>query len=538
MGLLTRATRRGWDERADGFIFNAEESMRALCERFLLLTLSIAAVTVVSGCDGSSTPSTPLPPRADGGTENVAFPLSVSRNGRYLQDQNGVPFRVHGDTAWDASVSVTLSDWRTYLDDRKARGFNTILVQITNPARYVESSTAPASKGAGGALPFQRNAFGGTWDGDPGFANMILGGGGTPRFDADFSSPNPAYFDWIDTMLGEAESRRMLVVLTACYLGYNLGAKDGWWQTLNNSANTQQVSYGFGQYLGNRYKAAKNILWQMGVDMRLPADSEGTARALKILEGVKAAGDTHLWTGQWSHDYLSTDDPTFAGHMDVEGVYTHGLYPALGPTYPLSRLGYARTPPRPTVLLETTYEGGYDASAVQIRGMMWGAQLSTIGGVIFGNLPIWNFGTGWKGALSGAGSRAMDVMDRLLDQLPWHELVPSALGGMRRLITAGEGTPADYLRGRGATGGEDWVVAAATPDGRALVAYVPDAHRGPFTVDTTALAEKWRARWYDPTNGAFVVIGNFAHTGTQEFSIPGRNADGTRDWVLLIDGLQ
>ena len=57
----------------------------------------------------------------------VAFPLSASANGRHLVDRNGVPFIVHGDTAWDASVSVTLAEWRAYLDDRRNRGFNTVL---------------------------------------------------------------------------------------------------------------------------------------------------------------------------------------------------------------------------------------------------------------------------------------------------------------------------------------------------------------------------------------------------------------------------
>src|SRR5258708_15008741 len=72
----------------------------------------------------------------------VTFPLTVSSNHRYLQDQAGTPFRIQGDSPWEASTDISLSDWRSYLDDRKSRGFNTVLVQITNPVKYVPNSIA------------------------------------------------------------------------------------------------------------------------------------------------------------------------------------------------------------------------------------------------------------------------------------------------------------------------------------------------------------------------------------------------------------
>ena len=154
----------------------------------------------------------------------------------------------------------------------------------------------------------------------------------------------------------------MLVVLTVSYFGYNKGAQDGWWRTMVNGVNTQNVSYQFGYFLGSRYKNVPNIVWEAGVDTLPPEGDEGTKRSYKILEGIKAAGDSHLWTGHWVHDYLSTDSGTFNSAMDIEGVYTHGAYPALGPTYARARLGYSKTPARPTVLLETTYENEHNAN--------------------------------------------------------------------------------------------------------------------------------------------------------------------------------
>jgi hypothetical protein len=465
----------------------------------------------------------------------AVFPLKLSANRRYLVDQNDAPFRMHGEAAWDASVSLSLAEWRSYLDNRKAKGFNTVLVQMTNPVRYQTASTAPASKGAGGALPFLKNTSGGNWDGDPGFAGNSVGQAGAYHFDADFSTPNPSYFAWVDTMLAEAGARGIAVLLTACYLGYDNGVADGWWQTLNNSVNTQSVSYGFGQFVGARYKNVPNLIWEMGVDMLPAAGSEGELRAHKILEGIRAAGDTHLWTGHWVHDYVSTDEAAFANDMDIEGVYTHGPYPTLGPTYPLMRLGYSHAPAMPTLLLETTYEGEHGASAAQLREYMWGAQLSGAAGALTGNLPIWDFAAGWEKALESTGSLDMQRMGSLLNGLPWPELVPSGLNGMKTLVTSGAGTVASYTKGIGAAGGDDWVVAAATPSGSALLAYVPATHAGPIGVDMTALSGSARARWYDPTKGNFTAIGSFPNAGTHDFDTPGKNGAGAADWVLVLD---
>jgi hypothetical protein len=44
-----------------------------------------------------------------------------------------------------------------------------------------------------------------------------------------------------------------------------------------------------------------------------------------------------------------------------------------------------------------------------------------------------------------------------------------------------------------------------------------------------------RARWWNPTNGAFTTIGTYANTGTHAFTPPGDNGTGFDDWVLVLD---
>src|SRR5262249_46771624 len=107
----------------------------------------------------------------------------------------------------------------------------------------------------------------------------------------------------------------------------------------------------------------------------------------------------------------------------------------------------------------------------------------------------------------------------------WHELVPSGLGGMRTLVTSGGNSPADA----------DYVAAAATPAGDLLIAYIPPAHSGPIAVDMTAMSNRLRARWFDPTSARYVSIGTFSNIGTRYFEPTGANSRSERDWVLVLD---
>jgi hypothetical protein len=566
-------------------------------------------------CDAPCTADS-APPEA--GTENglpdagpiAKFPLKVSPNGRYLVDQSGTPFRVHGDASWDAHLNLNLADLGTYLDDRRAHGFDALFTYVSNPVAYFVGASTPWAAQLGGpkagtaALPFTKNASGGAWDGDPTFSHH----------DASFASPNDAYFAWVAQFVDEALARGLLVMMAPMYLGYGLGAQDGWYQTLVNAANTQSVCAAFGQYLAKGHGAftgfasRPNIVWVEGGDTFPPVGSEGAKRALAVLQGMQAAGDTHLQTAHWQHDYLTPDQTDFAPSFTAYAAYTHGAYPTLGPTYAESRILYAEPTARPTWLLETSYWGEHGTSRAEVRMFEWGSALSTIGGTTFGFGPFWGFTTspdgstataisattawtpgtamasnqyvskggnwyrattagttggagpsgngtsiadgsvvwtfvatgGWNALLDEPAVLDMTRMGALLDGLAWYELVPSELGGMKKLVVAGGGSYASWSDMGSEGGGMDWVVSAATPDGKLLVAYVPDAHSGALTVDMTAMHASARARWYDPTTGAFTADASgsgygLPDTGTHDFTTPGANAEGDHDWTLVLD---
>ena len=435
------------------------------------------------------------------------FPVRVSKDGRYLVDQDDKPFRIQGDSAQSLIANLTYAEADKYLTDRRARGFNAININLIEHKFAVK---APANRN--GDAPFQK----------PG----------------DFSTPNEAYFAFADKIMDLAAAKGMLISLAPMYLGYN-GGEEGSWSELNSAVNTQKVCYDFGMYIGKRYKNRENIFWVIGGDYTPPAGSEGEQRLHKFMEGVKAAGAKQLWAADWNAPTMSTDVKAFAADMDLNAVYTSGVQARPGTTYEEARLAFEYSPAHPAYLKETGYEdeGWVPGDAASVRKYeYWAIFGGCTAGGFFGNRDMWEFATDswwsgfkfghapWQKALSSPGTTDMAHLGELLDSLPWYGLVPSALSGMKKLV----------IKGGGTSGKLDYVAAAGTRDGKILVAYIPQSTT--ITVDMTGLSGAARARWFDPTSGKYTNIsdGFFSNKSTQDFKTPGKNAAGGQDWVLVL----
>lgn len=97
---------------------------------------------------------------------------------------------------------------------------------------------------------------------------------------------------------------------------------------------------------------------------------------------------------------------------------------------------------------------------------------------------------------------------------------------MKKLVTEGGGT----------FGQPDYVTAAATSDGKVLLAYIPPAKRSSSITVDTALRDPTRAQWFDPTSGNYLEVqGNpIPNIGARSFKTPGKNSAGAGDWILLL----
>jgi hypothetical protein len=250
-----------------------------------------------------------------------------------------------------------------------------------------------------------------------------------------------------------------------------------------------------------------------------------------LLNGLKSVTgqQSALFSAEWDSGMIATDQASFGSSMTLNGAYSFA-----GDVNNLGRRAYSRSPVEPAYLLEEPYDeegpdgNGVNPSATQpVRRFQWWGWLSTIGGYMSGNGYIWPFTSIWVNHLNTQGARDMARLNTFIGSIPWYDLAPSGLNGMRTLITSGGSS----------AGSADYVAAAATADGTLMVAYVPPAHSGTITVDMRALSGPGRARWFDPTSAAYTTIGTgLANTGSRTFTPPGNNSAGAKDWVLVLDG--
>jgi hypothetical protein len=402
-----------------------------------------------------------------------AYPLKVGPTGRYLTDQKGVPFLMHGDTPWSLIAELSGPDAELYLDDRRQKGFNSIIVNLIE---HKFSSNPPNNKA-----------------GDPPFL--------TP---GDFAAPNESYFSHADRVIRLAAERGMQVLLAPCYLGYK-GMDEGFYEEVKAAGREKCRAYG--RFVGSRYRNFDNLIWLIGGD-RNPEDV--MPQVLAMAEGIRETDDRHLFTAHTAPEYAPAD--VYAGEpwLSVNNTYTYKL------VHDLLFRDYFREPVRPFFLIESTYEGEHNASAAQIRRQAYWAVLCGGCGQFFGNRPIWLFAEGWKEALNARGSRDMAVLKSLFLSRKWHDLVPDR---NHEALTSGLGE----------FNGLDYLAAALTSDRSTLIAYMPSARE--VTVDLSKIAgSRVKAWWFDPQTGTSSPAGNFETRGPRPFTPP-----DSGDWILVVD---
>jgi len=404
----------------------------------------------------------------------VAFPIKLSADRKYLVDQNNVPFLVTGDAAWSLIAKLNATDAATYLEDRRVRGFNLVMVNLVE-RRY---SATPPSTNANGNAPFT----------------------GAP-----FATPSEAYFAYADSVITLAQQKGIAVLLAPAYLGYDgVTPVEGWWDEMVAAGPAVLTTYG--AYVGNRYKNFDNIIWLEGGD-RSPSDLSFTNA---VANGIKSVDTRHLHTAHWNQEDLGSD--LGVTWLDFNTVYTYN------PVYLKSAAAISAG--LPFILLESTYENERSITVPEVRAQAYYALLTGGVGQIFGNRPIWLFDTGWNGAtgISSPGSVSMNQLQKLFAPRAWTGLVPA-----QSVITAGAGS----------NGGTDYAVLAKSTDGRLAIAYLPSSRAITLNLTTMAAHAPINARWYNPSNGVFTAV-----TGSPLAAAAGiaLTPPAAGDWVLLLEG--
>ncbi|MBZ9892222.1 glycoside hydrolase family 140 protein [Mesorhizobium sp. BR1-1-3] len=407
------------------------------------------------------------------------FPLRVQAGKRYLQDASGCAFLMNGDTAWSLLGDLNNEEADVYLRDRRARGFNTVLINLIEH-RFARN--APAN--AYGDRPFLH--------------------------DGDFSAPNEAYFRHADWVLRRARDLGFVVLLAPAYLGYG-GGDQGWYKEMAASGETTLRAYG--RFVGQRYGSLGNIVWVEGGDYNLP--NKGLVRA--VAEGISETDPDALQTAHNGPETAAVDYWRKEPWLSINNVYTYQ------PVHAAALVQYAMSE-MPYFLMESAYENEFGADAHRVRVQAYQAILSGATGHMFGNNPIWHFGgpglwpaeTNWEKALDSPGARSMQTLNEFFSSITWWQLEPD--------------TGNDFLiAGRGNYKAR--TMSARTPDGVLAILYLPNG-RG-ITLDLAQLAGPlvW-ALWVDPSTGRSKAVPGSPFSADVSYFAPptGDHAD----WILEL----
>ena len=399
------------------------------------------------------------------------YPVKVGPDHRHLVDQSGTPLLVQGDAPWSLIAGLTREEAEQYLDKRRQQGFNSIIVNLIE-----HKFRGPVNRFGEG--PFT-----------------------TP---GDFSTPNEKYFEHADWGIRKAAEKGFQVLLAPIYLGY-IGTDEGWVEEALKNGPAKSRTWG--RYVGKRYRDFDNIIWLIGGD-RNPETAREDVDA--IVDGIKEFDQRHIFAAHCHPENSGIDQYRKEGWLDLNTTYTYNIVHGM-----LSN-DYNRVPAMPFVLIESTYEGEHNASAVQVRRQAYWAVLCGGTGQFMGNRPIWLFDPGWQAALDSVGAQDMTRWKELFTSRTWYQLAPDQKHEV-------------VVDGLGEFRGLDYLAAARTEDGALVIAYMPTARA--ITVDMTKIAGKSaKAWWFNPRTGKSTAAGEFPTTGKKQFTPPG---DG--DWVIVLD---
>ncbi len=374
-------------------------------------TFTLSCTGIGGSANGSATVSVDTP------TASSVFPLHVEAGKRYLLTAQGQPFFVHGDAAWSIMVQLTRDQVDQYLEDRRQKGFNTILVELIE---HHFADNAP---------------------------NNVYGDGPftTP---GDFSTPNEAYFSNAEYVISKAGERGFLVLLAPAFMGFEGGA-EGWYQEMVENGATKLR--GYGQYVANRFRAYGNVLWIEGGDYNPPE----TALVNAVANGIRDVDTPWLQTfeGRRGTAALQFFD-TPPSWLTVNDIYTDESTVVSAAFQEYSRSAM------PFFLIEARYEGE-GATAQVVRAQAYQATLSGAVGHVMGNHPVWSFSSGWQSALSSPGAV---TLTHFRGPRRVHRMVVAATGHRRDLADRRRGLGFDS---RGSCCRVRWIIRADLHTGSA-----------------------------------------------------------------------
>ncbi len=380
--------------------------------------------------------------------------IRISADSRYLEHNDGTPFLWIGDTAWAAPMNATFDEWKTYIQDRRAKNFS--VIQIFCACRWA------AEQNIRGIAPF---------------------------LEKDISRLNPDYWQDYENLVQYANEQGMVIAIV------------GLMEPLERYPNAEDA----------RVFARNLVSRLMGnfVIFSPSFDSSYTELGDVVGEEIRKTTPIHLIT-----QHPGTHLPTMQQYYDKNYLSFCGLQSGAGwGTQPISAdkaaenaiewsLGlYNRIPPKPIINMESRYDStfnqeqlarlprscGYSTLLVGAKGYTYGCS-----GVWFWGKPAfvgedpqsdptWNLQTG----MQKPSSTHMKYMAEIFGSLAWWKLEPA-----QGLILNQEEPFTQKM------------VLSISPDYDLAVAYLPNNER--IEIQLADFPQAMNVRWWNPQTGQFV----------------------------------
>ena len=419
--------------------------------------------------------------------------IRVSENGRYFVHADRAPFFWLADTAWNGVMKSSANDWKTYLRDRMAKGFNVVNIMAI-PHRACKADA----------------------DGRTAFT-------GVERIAID-----PAFFQRMDKRMDVTNDRALVVAPLMVHDG---GRKEGGSPGLYLPDDQIII---VAQYLIARYDA-HHVVWSLTGD-----GDHGGDRWKKIGRAVFAYSHDRLATmhpGRWEYtDYRKESWYKLICYQSAHSADERSLrWLTEGPPSQEWKID----PPLPVVNYEPNYEAHmnmrseprrpFDAHAVR-RASYWSLLVAPTCGVAYGAHGIWGWAekaefpldhvaTGvaprWDEALSLPGSISMKHLEELFTSLEWWRLAPDS----------------DLVADQpGKVAADRFIAASRSEAGDLAVVYIPEG--GNVTLRMDRMKFPVMAEWFDPATGWRKSAGKVENKGVRQFEV-----SGLWDSLLILRGI-
>lgn len=432
--------------------------------------------------------------------------LMVSKNGRYLQHENGSPFFWLGDTAWLMFQRLSRDEVKQYFEDRKGKGFN--VIQCIFYQSYNDYNIYSDAAYVGKDITKPHHTHGN----DPNNAEQY-----------DF-------WDHVDYM-----------VEVAAQYGIYLAIAPTWGQlVLRDKSITNEKAELFAAHLANHFKDKPNIIWINGGSAKCEVNTDIWET---IGNTIKKNDPNHIITfhpfGRTSSSssfnnssWLDVNMFT-SGHRNYSQDDTQKKYGEDNWRYVLDDL--SKAPLKPTLDGEPSYEAVHQGlhdhtqsvwTASDVRRYAYWSVFAGACGHVYGqnsvrqvykegeNKPESGAKDSFFDALEDSGSFEMQHVKNLILSRPFFDRLND-----QSAVTGDEGERYDRVL---VTRGNDFLM-AYTYSGRE------------FTIQMGKISgTKVRGWWYNPRTGKATQIGSYTNKGSVTFNPPGEKKNGN-DWILVLD---